>query len=282
MSGELRERVAATAASLRCYVKESEKARKALEALAVEQSWDDGAQCSKYVAAVRALAAAPPPDLGAISDELAAACDAQRRALRQTLLDRLIGAAEAENIEWRRIGDQPPVLNVGGIRVELDYDKQEARLAYAKEPLARCVLDPCQILEARCDQIARLTLAWPGADELFEAIESAYRARLGREAKPFGERVNLVDLVAELVVEYERRGLCKNATIGRAELAYALDRLAREGGLARHGHRLELGTATGGSTRDKKRVLFLASGLGGGQFYLTLRFAAAVGAEGRS
>lgn len=279
MSSDLRERARVLAGDVQSYTKELDKVRKALEALAQEPTWNDRALRTRSLKALSGLRDRSLPDVETARAELEKAVQEHQRSVRQGFLEQLIPAIEAEKITWRELGQQPPVLDIGGIQVTLDYDKEQAELAYGREPMTKVALVPSEILAARSEQVARLKDAWPGSEAFFVACDSAYRARCGREGKPLGERVHIVDLIPELLVEYELRGMRKaTSSFGRLELAFCLDRLAREGALEHGGRRLELGTATGGSTKDKKRVLFLTAGMGGGQYYLSVRVVPAGGA----
>ena len=283
MLGELRERAKAFAFEAHKYTKEVDKVRKALEALATEAAWADGAQRKRCIKAIVGASELRAPVLDAFGEALQQGSEQFASELRRTFLDALVAEVERRKLAWQSVGQQPPVLDLAGISVTLDWDKECAALAYGREPLAKVSLVVGEVLSAREEQIDRLRSVWPGPDVFFAALDSAYRARAGREAKRPGERVHLVDLIPELLVEYELRGLRSPKTIfGRAELAYCLDRLAREGGLEQGQRRLELGTATGGSTKDKRQVLFLQAGMGGGQYYLSVCVAPTSGDGGRS
>ncbi len=116
------------------------------------------------------------------------------------------------------------------------------------------------------------------SEEFFDALLAAYREELARRNEPAGERVVITDLLPRVAFQFQTdrfrsdpvAGLYRN--YGRARLAYDLSRLRREGVFARHGWRLNLGTATGASTQDKKKVLYVAEAPEQGQYYLTLWF----------
>lgn len=268
MTEALQRRAHELALSLREHVKELEKQRKALELLADPKAWTDRASRERAAKAVAMTVEAPA--LAAFAAELTQGLRAWASEQRRVFVDRFLALVAERGGTAEPVGQQPPVFDLAGIQIEVDYDKEEARLSYGREDLGSCALDPETILRARDEHALRLERAWPGAAVFFDAFASAYRARLGRENKPPQERVALTDLLPELGLEGELRRL--EAPISdKASFAYCLDRLAREGGLEKDGYRIELGTATGGSTKDKKRVLFLRHGLGGGQYYLTAR-----------
>ncbi|MCB9883063.1 MAG: hypothetical protein H6832_17050 [Planctomycetes bacterium] len=268
MTEALQRRAHELATALRDYAKELDKRRKALEALSDPAVWNERGTRER---AYKALASdTMPPALEAFVDELGQGIRDFVHERRQTFVDRFFDVAKERSLTLTEMGQQPPVFDAGGVQVEIDFDKEEAHLSYGREPLCKTALEPVHILDARKQETERLEASWPGADVMFDAFASAYRARLGRENKPAGERVFLVDLLPELQLEASLRGL-RGVIEDKAALAYCLDRLAREGALEREGQRIELGTATGGSTKDKKRVVFLRHGLGGGQYYLTAR-----------
>lgn len=278
MSEEIQARARELATALKTRGKEIEKARKALEELGVGGALRDAGVRKRARKAIQDCAGGSSPDLAGYLAELDQAVKAWQQELRMSFVDSLLQAASAESLPTRKLGDQPPVYDLGGMACTIHFDKEEAELSYSRESVARLPLDPARILEARQENLEKLTEAWPGSEAFFEAAWSAYRGRLGREGKPLGERIHIVDLVPELTLEFAERKLWKTnrregpRAMTRLDLAFCLDRLAHEGGLQQGSLRLELGTATGGSTKDKKNVLFLEAGMGGGQYYLSLRF----------
>ena len=282
MSDEIKKRAQESADRLGEHARELDKLRKALAALGGDAAWDDRAARRRAVDAMRralddeaglfATLSDAKSQLGDFFGELEPALEAHAQTRRARFLDDFVAAISEAGLQYRELGQQPPVLDVQGVQITIDFDKESASLAYGREPLAKSALDAPELLRVRKEQVRRLKASFPGPQDFFAAIDAAYRARVGREGRTTGDRVDLVDLLPELAVEYELRSwLGQGASIGRAELAFGLDRLAREGVLEQGGRRIELGSATGGTTRDKKRVLFLQAGLGGGQYYLSLR-----------
>lgn len=276
MTEELTARAAILAEESKSLAKEIDRARKALESLAEIENWNDPGLRCRSRDAILALRDRQLPDYEAFVESLDAELESFRLRLRQGFLDGLMQAVESSGLSARRLGDQPPLFDIAGIAVEVDFDKEHAELAYARERLARAPLDPALVLHAREEAVRELRSVWPGPESFHAACQAAYRARIARLGSRPGERIRLVDLICELSIEYELRGLWqeKSATrrLARVHLAYCLDQLARSGALTQRGSRLELGTATGGSAKDKKQVLFLEAGMGGGQYYLSLRF----------
>jgi len=258
------------------------KLGKALEALRGEAGWLDPKARKKVFDLASKLVDGEASDAGRDLRTFVASAKAGYAALRPMLRSRLIEGleerAKKEGIAFEILGETPVVLRYGDLSLNLDFEKELATWTYAREKLASCPLVLEQILEIRREVLAALQGSWPGREAFFEALFAAWGAAVGRAGLPPGSRVELVQLLPEMGVEMQGRGLRKEAAApSRAEFAFGLDALARSGGLEAGGKRIELGTATGGSTKDKKRVLYLEAGFGGGQYYLTLRFVPAGG-----
>ena len=246
---------------------------KALEALRGEAGWMDPKARKKVFGAVERLVETEGPDLRGFLASARAGYQALRPMLRSRLIEGLEERARAGELAFEILGENPVVLRYGELTLQLDFEKEVASWTYAREKLGSCPLVLELILDARREALAALEGSWPGREAFFEALFAAWGAAVGRAGLAPGSRVELVQLLPEMGVEYLRRGLRKEAApLTRAEFAFGLDALARSGGLEAGGKRIELGTATGGSTKDKKRVLYLEAGVGGGQYYLTLRF----------
>lgn len=161
--------------------------------------------------------------------------------------------------------------------VEANFVGGVARLEYARLPLGECPLDPPSIFEARERYLQFLEGEEFQPEVYVDRLWQAYRRCLLTDRKPVGERVELVDLLPELAMlnqgpRFRIDPIRENfKPYGKVRLAFDLARLRKSGTLVHQGHRLSLGTATIGTTRDKDRVLYLEEG-GRGQFYLTLAF----------
>ncbi len=280
MAAELQKEAGDLAEQTRELAKQLERMRKALLSLSEQGGWTERSPRERSLRVLEELAGLSLPAyegyLQRVRDELRSFLP----RFRQAFLDRMAERLREEELPFAPLGDQPPTFEIGGLTLVLDFDREHADLCYARETLDRRVLKTQEILDARAEALAALEELWPGREEFFEALASSYRSLLAREGMSAGERVSIVDLIPELSVEFERMAVAASprAATGpgirrltRAEFAYCLDRLAREGSLHVGDRRIELGTATGGSTKDKKRVLFLEAGMGGGQYYLSLR-----------
>ena len=117
------------------------------------------------------------------------------------------------------------------------------------------------------------------AERFIGQIFEAYAVRLHRTGQPLGTRLDLVDVLPELAFVLQGERFWTNPQrenfhpYSRVQFAYDLGRLRRAGRLSHKGLRMSLGSATGGSTKQKDRVLYLEDDRGSGQYYLSIRFA---------
>lgn len=270
---EIHEQARKLADESAALAKDLDRTKKVLEAVAGNDVVTDPALRKRCVKQLTELEGRSLPAFGEFKTSFEAWAKQSLLAFRQSFLDEFLARCQEEGIEARRIGDQPPVYDIGGLTLTIDFDKQQGTLSYAREVLAKPALVGEEILAERVRLIEELGNAWPGAEVFHAACLAAYRARSARKGVRLGERIDLVDLLTELGLEYVERGIWSQLRpLTRPELAFCLDQLARAGSLEVGGLRLELGSATGGTTKDKKRVLFLEAGMGGGQYYLSLRF----------
>jgi len=253
-----------------------ERAGKALEALGDSEAWKDPGIRRKAWKAIEACGGEGAEKLLAFAEEARASVRDLEPGWRRALLDELHEAFLETGIELRKSGERPPVFEAGILSLTLEFEKGVAEIAYGREKVARVPLRPRSLPGAVGEANAFLARGWPGAETLFRALRASWGAALGRRGGDPSGRVELGDLPAELELSLRLLGAWpkgwESGALDRARFAYWLDRLAMEGRLAFEGWRLELGTATGGSARDRKRVLFLRAGMGGGQYYLSLRF----------
>jgi len=202
----------------------------------------------------------------------------RRQTRRMQFMRALDHRIEDRDCTLEKLGDNPLTFYLEPLTVEVNFDTEEVDLQYARMPLEETTLDPEAVLEAHREAVERLTeRAIPSEmffDRLHFAYQLAYRARGGSP----GDRVNLVDLLTPLAVlwsdaeSWSHADLTDLSPYPRPLFAYQLAQLRRDGVLADDGRRLDLGTATGGSTEDKNRVIFIPSGPGDGQYYLSIRF----------
>ena len=201
-----------------------------------------------------------------------------RRKRRMRFMRSLHGRAEKADVELEKLSDSPLTVFLEPFTVEANFDTEEVELRYAREAVATVDLDPEEVFEARDSAMGRLSERTVDSETFFERAEMAYRLALTSRQAQEGERVDLVDLLAPLALLAAEADSWRDASFEQVDayprhlLAHQLHRLRRDGLLTHQGRRLDLGTATGGSTRNKEDVVFIPSGRGEGQYYLSARF----------
>jgi hypothetical protein len=214
--------------------------------------------------------------------ELVARLDEARQRLegttRANVLAALGKAAAAEGVEMSRLTDRPLQVLLAPLTVELEVEANKARVLYAREVVEETSLDAADIMKARQAALDRIRDESLESPAFFDLLHRAYRMALVARGEGVGERVDLVDLLAPLALLRVDADRWRSTPPGdmapypRHLLAYQLRRLGRDRMLEKDGLRLELGTATGGSTRNKRDVLFVPTGATEGQYHLSIRF----------
>lgn len=207
------------------------------------------------------------------------ALTARENALREATADwrltRLAAfhtAATEAGVPYERVTTDE--IRLGAFTVRLDLDAGEAEVRYAREVLDAVRAEPRLVLDAVRKAGAALHRDVEPA-VIFREIALAYRLLLTQLGLPFGERVNLVELLPPLFYVRQTEAFWKKQEsralrpVTRAQLAWDLDALQRAHCLESDGLRIGLGSATAGSTAKKSQVLFLESAAGGGQYFLT-------------
>lgn len=248
-----------------------ESARKTLQKLSLAAIQDDPSAGGTTLDAARQDLVG---DLGHHLSEL-------RRQARGLLLRDLSERARAQGLAMQVLTDKPLEVQLSPFTVQLDLAAGEARVRYARETVFTCAPEAPAILRAWADAKARIKADALEPERFFDLLRQAYEVvRRARGLAP-GDRVDLVDLAGPLALlrvgpdAWRKTPLGKVADFPRYLLAYQLVHLRRAGLLSHRGLRVDLGTATGGSTRDKRGVLFLPSSATEGQYHLSIRFAPA-------
>lgn len=170
----------------------------------------------------------------------------------------LVGALAGSDVVPRLIAERPqPEWRLGPLTVVVG--KEQARLRYAREPIATAPPNAVDIAAAWRKAIARLGARSRPPDELLPALAEAYRQALARRGGRAGDRVPLVDVRAEL------------AGYTRAQFAWDVARLRREHRLVVDGGRVEIGVATGYATARRSRVVWIEDDAGSGAWYESFR-----------
>lgn len=202
----------------------------------------------------------------------------RKRKRRMDFMRGLDRAGRRQDLRVEKLSESPLTVSVHPFTVQADFQANEATLSFARCTVDTVALDPGAVLEAREARREEILEAAVDSERFFERLHRAYRAVLDARREAEGERVDLVDLLAPLALyssDVEAWRGSDLAAIGpypRYQLAFQLTQLRRDGLLEHQGRRLDLGTATGGSTEDKDDVLYIPSGPRDGQYYLSIRF----------
>lgn len=217
----------------------------------------------------RALEAIDP----ALIEQLTEALKGARQMWQMGFLKTLKAQAEGEGLRFERLTQDE--IRLGQATVILALEKGKATVCYAREPLLEVRADAREIVEGVKQALSDLAGGPFEAEATFDDLAGAYRALVARQGLTPGARVPIVDLIPELLPArqsaafWKRQDPKKLIPVSRARLAWDLDHLQKARALEQKGARITLGTATGGSAAKKQQVLFLESGPGGGQYYLT-------------
>lgn len=215
-------------------------------------------------------------------------CDAQQKEIIRSLEDRLhklrvtahqtlivgIGNAVQNPAHLRVICDNPLVIYVHPLTLEVQFNQMKSTWTYAHEPLQTVSLDPGEIMDAHKMLLETFRASRVDSQHFWEILKMAYEMVLIKKSIPAGSSIDIVELLPPLAWIWPNQVAMKKtpASLPRYLLAYQLQKLRTDGLLSHKGWRLELGTATGGSTRQKSNVLFVPMGHSEGQYYLSLCF----------
>jgi hypothetical protein len=184
-------------------------------------------------------------------------------------------AADALGLTPRLIAESPEEWRVGPVTILVDRPQGTAQVRYAREVVARAVLDPAAIVSACERALARLGRESLAPAAMLPALAAAYAGCLGVARAPDGARVPLVDMVGPTGRAAGRR------TYSRAQFAWDLARLRRERRLEEAGRRVQLDVATGAAPLQRRRVVWIEDESGAGQYYGAFRLVARASRDGR-
>ena len=202
----------------------------------------------------------------------------QRKRVHERKLE--FGRELKESVERRGLSCEmmttdPMAFSLPPFTVSVDFDRNLATIHYARLDLETLPAKPDRILSALQKHLKRLKAGW-SSEQFFDALYHAYCICLFEINGSAGDRIPLSDLLAHVALSFQNDKYRADPTAenyrayGRVRMAYDLSRLRRKGLLQRHGRRLNLGAATGTSTRNKKDVLFIEDSPGKGQYYLSI------------
>lgn len=263
-------------------IKQLAPVRKALDGLLREGGFSDLRNVEKRLSVLTSasLDGMPMEDaLDEVVEVLAEYRDRRLKAARMKLVSLLHRSAADDGLEIHKLGDSPPTFLIQPVAVEIHFDRSEVSLIYAREEVLKVALDVKAILKGRRQAMGMIREHDISSAEFFDLLQQAYHIVRTARGVPKGQRIDLVDTLLPLSLlradsqRWRRLEPSRLNPFTRYQLAYHLARLRRDGMLEKDGTRLDLGTATGGSTRNKRDVLFVPSGFEGeGQYYLSLRF----------
>lgn len=220
-----------------------------------------------------------PVDLGAVREQLDAWLRHEAATRRGRLATGLRRACEGLGIELLVLTREPLELRMAPLGVQVDLDADRASITFGREVLETCEAQTEQVVAARARALSALEAEpWDPA-AFHRALREAWERAPGEGWK------ELSDLYPQLVLALQGPRFWKDPSprnlrpCSRAQVCYDLWRLRRDRALSVDGWRLSLGSATGGSTRDKKRVWWLEDDQGRGQYFLTARFLRDEGAD---
>ncbi len=204
------------------------------------------------------------------------AVEARLRALRLTARQDFLtgiraGAPNPDRIKM--ISDSPLVLHIHPLTLEADFDQCKTTLSYAREPLAQSSLDAEEIFKTYGELLDQFRASRIDSRAFWHVLKTAYDIVLLKDKKSPGDRADIVDMLTPLLWLWPDAAPFKKLTaLPRYLLAYQIQKLRQDGLISRDGFRLDLGTATGGSTKNKANVLFIPMGATEGQYYLSMCF----------
>lgn len=210
------------------------------------------------------------------------AADQQQRANRRKVeFGRMLNEnAENQGLTCKMITSEPMEFSLPPFTVAVNLDQNIARINYARLALEELPALPDQITAACRKNLKMLEKGW-SSEQFFDALYDAYRIQLFEKKSRQGERLVFTDLIPYVALSFQSEKFRSDPVAGnyrpygRVRMAYDFSRLRRNGLLQRNGWRVNLGAATGSSTRNKKGVLYIEESPGQGQYYLTVWFSPA-------
>lgn len=185
-----------------------------------------------------------------------------------------------EGVLCRMITTDPMEFFLPPFTVSVNLEKNLAAIHYARVAIEELPAKPDKIMAGLRKNLKLLDAGW-SAEDFFDALYHAYKIELFENKGHQGERVTLINLLSFVALSFQS-GKFRSDPIaghyrayGRVRMAYDLAGLRRNGLLERNGRRLNLGTATGTATQNKKNVLYIEEGGGQGQYYLSIWFSPA-------
>lgn len=224
--------------------------------------------------AVEKLEAEPGVVVPPILEEVRAWLVQEKAGRRRRLAQGLRAACAAWNLDLLVLCQDPLEIRIPPVSIRIDTERDSAEVVFADQVLRRSEARAEAILEARERAVKDLEgRDWDPRAWLTHLHAAWWEARTGA-----ADWVEINEVLPGLAWRLQPRRFRKDPSARnflsypRSRLAYDLWRVRRDRTLSVDGWRLSLGPATGGSTKDKSRVLRLEDDRGQGQYHLTLRF----------
>ena len=185
--------------------------------------------------------------------------------------------AAREGVPCRMITTDPMAFFLPPFTVSVNLEKNLAAIHYARLTMEELPAKPHRIIAGLRKNLKRLDAGWSGED-FFDALYHAYEIELFNNKGRLGDRVALINLLAFVALSFQNEKFRSDPVAGyyraygRVRMAYDLAGLRRKGLLEKNNRRLNLGTATGTATQNKRNVLYIEEGDGHGQYYQSIWF----------
>jgi len=171
------------------------------------------------------------------------------------------------------LSDSPLVVYLHPLTLEVQFEQKKAIFAYAHEPLATTSLDPDEILKTRTELLEVFRASRIESTKFWDICKLAYEMVVLKNGQPVGSRVDIVELLPPLAWLWPNPAVVKKSSgFPKYLLAYQIQKLRADKLLQNKNARIDLGTATGGSTKNKANVLYIPMGATEGQYYLSICF----------
>ena len=180
----------------------------------------------------------------------------------------------ANPAHMKLVSDNPLVIYVHPLTLEVQFDACKATWTYAHEALDTTSLDPDEIMAAHAARLDIFRATRIDSAHFFSLCRQAYEMAIIKNNLKSGDRVDLVDLLTPLAWLWPAEQSSKKAfsPLPKYILAYQLQKLRSDKMLQNNGFRIDLGAATGGTTRNKNNVLYIPHSSIEGQYYLSICF----------
>ena len=170
------------------------------------------------------------------------------------------------------ISDSPLVIYMHPLTLEVNFEQSRCQFTYAHEPLASTSLEPEEIMNVHAAQVDIFRSIRIDSNRFWDICHLAYEMVLMKNKQSPETHVDIVELLPALSWLWPNQGNKKLSPFPKYLLAYQLQKLRSDKMLQNHNLRLDLGTATGGSTKNKANVLYVPLGGTDGQYYLSICF----------